>query len=419
MQFFLRLSLFFVLLTMISCDRDEGTVIITYTKATAVYGDLDEIRSTPLNGQIQDIINPGKVHVGNDYLLIGEETKGVHVFDNTDPSSPTKTGFINILGNREFYVENDFLYADNYYDMVKIDISNPMSPLLVNRVEDVYLPNLTDNNDDAILGFTFEEVTEELDPTSEAYMQIQFFNNEIYVDYLDAIIQPSNIPTSFAGNSQASGTVNRIARAESHLYTVTNNSLVIFSDTDDLALIDKTFGSWGMETIYHQGDHLYIGSQGTMDIYSISNPTQPEIISSLWHASSCDPVYPVDDVAYITLRTGGPCQGNRNNLLVADISDQRIPSEVFSIEMNSPYGMSLIDGTLYVGEGSNGLALFNVINPRSPSLIKLIPDIAAYDIIPHPTAEQVIIIAGPDGYGQYEVDADNNFTLISWIDIQS
>lgn len=402
-----------------ACNLDSGTQEFSYTKATGIYADLDDIRAIPLLGTVQEIVDPGKIFVEEEFLLIGEEKKGIHVLDNSDPSNPTQVGFINIPGNREFYIEGNFLYAETYYDMIKVDISNPEQPTLVNRVENTFAPRLFNDTQNALIGFTFEEINEEVDIDSDLFFELQQGQyDEIYFDYQENIIPESAVPASFAGNGNTSGSVNRITRAKDHVYAITNNKINIFSDINQLEFVKEEYGNWGLETIYPYNNHLFIGARGSMEIYNIANPSNPQFISSFWHATSCDPVYPVDETAYLTLRSGDDCPGDNNSLTVLDISNINNPQEVMNFEMDSPYGMSLINDVLYVGEGQNGIKLFDVTQKMRPQLIKSERSIEAYDIIPHPTNSEIILVAGPKGFGQYEIDQDYNMTLISWIDIQ-
>ena len=95
--------LLFLLLSFVliqSCTKDIGTVETTYTKAIAIYGDLEEVRNTPLVSTAKEIENPGKIFVSNDFILVGEEGEGIHVIDNSDPINPVAVQFINIPGNR-------------------------------------------------------------------------------------------------------------------------------------------------------------------------------------------------------------------------------------------------------------------------------------------------------------------------------
>lgn len=418
MQYLSKLFIVFTLFALVSCDADTSQVEVNYTKAVAIYGDLDEIRATPLIGEVQEIVDPGKIYVGEDYLLIGEEKKGVHILDNTDRSNPTAVGFINIPGNREFYVEDGFLYGESYYDMLKVDISTPTQPKLVNRVENIFEARFLNDASNALIGFDFEKVTEEIDPNSDLFFELQSNYNEVYIDYVESIIPASAVPASFAGSGQTSGTVNRITRQNDHLYAITNSKLAVFKDNEELEFLQTTHAGWGMETIYPHEDFLFVGTRGSMEIYSTDSPENPQVVSSFWHATSCDPVYPIDDTAYLTLRAGDDCPGDRNNLVILNIENIYNPQEVSTIEMESPHGMSLINDVLYVGEGTFGLKLFDASDRQNPTLIKNEQAIEAYDIIPHPTSKDIILVAGPKGFGQYEVDENYNMSLISWIDIQ-
>ncbi|MBE62144.1 MAG: hypothetical protein CMB89_07260, partial [Flammeovirgaceae bacterium] len=109
---------------LLSCEDDFGKKTVTYTKATALYGDLDALRATPLNGHARDIVDPGKIFVYDNLILVGEEGHGIHVIDNTDPQNPSAVSFLSIPGNREFFISEGTLYAESMYDMLKIDISN-------------------------------------------------------------------------------------------------------------------------------------------------------------------------------------------------------------------------------------------------------------------------------------------------------
>ena len=169
-----------------------------------------------------------------------------------------------------------------------------------------------------------------------------------------------------------------------------------------------------METIYPDGDKLYIGTQQSMEIFDINNPSQPQWNASFQHATSCDPVLPCGDVAYVTLRTGdvGDCPGDENALLVLDVKNTN-PTQLQEIEMESPFGMTIVGSKLYVGEGRNGLKVFNIEDKQNITLDTWEPNIEAYDIIHHPTNPNLILIAGPVGISQYEIEADATFSLLS------
>jgi hypothetical protein len=67
--------------------------------------------------------NPGKIYVYNQFLLIGERGKGIHIYNNADPSNPQATAFINLLGNTDMAIKDDILYADHNGDLKSIRLN--------------------------------------------------------------------------------------------------------------------------------------------------------------------------------------------------------------------------------------------------------------------------------------------------------
>ena len=157
-----------------SCTKDFGTVEVSYKKATAVYGDIEAIRNTPLMEGVRPITDAGKIFVADNLLLIGEEGEGIHIVDNTDPKNPTNLAFMNIPGNREYYVEGNTLYAESHYDMLKIDIADKNQPRIVSRVENAFADAEQFKNDkgEVLIKFNFEDVTETVSEDNDIYQQI-------------------------------------------------------------------------------------------------------------------------------------------------------------------------------------------------------------------------------------------------------
>src|SRR4029078_894787 len=103
-----------------------------------VFKRIDEMRIPASFGAARSLESPGKIFYYKGYLLINEMNKGIHIIDNTNPQSPVNVGFIDLPGTLDMAVNNDILYADSYLDLVGIDISNPLAPVEVNRVTDVF-----------------------------------------------------------------------------------------------------------------------------------------------------------------------------------------------------------------------------------------------------------------------------------------
>ncbi len=88
-----------------------------------------------------DIGVAGKITVDGNYIYLSEPYKGIHVIDNSNPSSPKNVSFINIPGNEDMAITGKTLYADAYGDLVTFDISNPLDVVAKNFAANVFPDN--------------------------------------------------------------------------------------------------------------------------------------------------------------------------------------------------------------------------------------------------------------------------------------
>ncbi|HEX9981131.1 MAG TPA: hypothetical protein VGB50_11265 [Flavobacterium sp.] len=165
-----------------------------------------------------------------------------------------------------------------------------------------------------------------------------------------------------------------------YLYTVDNASLNVFS----LANIshpekvnEKNIG-FNIETLYSNGEYLFIGSQNGMYIYSVADPANPVELSSVEHVTSCDPVVANETHSFVTLYSNNAC-GNDNNLLeIYDTSNPTNPVLVHQQNLISPKGLGLYHNYLFVC--AEEIKIFDVQHPESPVLAGSI-DAACFDVI--------------------------------------
>mgnify|MGYP000379545916 CR=1 FL=1 len=68
----------------------------------------------------QPIENYGKIYTKDKLLYINEFQRGVHIIDNSNPSSPKALAFISIPGNVDISIKNNIIYADNATDLVAL-----------------------------------------------------------------------------------------------------------------------------------------------------------------------------------------------------------------------------------------------------------------------------------------------------------
>ena len=96
----------------------------------------DEIVSLPP----QPIGNLGKIYYKDPYIFVNERFRGFHVVDNSDPNRPEPIAFIQIFGSEDIAIKENILYADNYTDLVAIDITDIHNVQVVSRVKNLYAP---------------------------------------------------------------------------------------------------------------------------------------------------------------------------------------------------------------------------------------------------------------------------------------
>ena len=125
-----------------SCDKTDDSKYADYLVAKALVMTKAEFRNSV------DIVSPlpidesGKIYSYQDYIFVNDKYKGVHVIDNSDPSSPKKVSFIKIAGNVDISVKDNYLYADSLTDLIVLDISDVNNIRIVNRLENVLYDNV-------------------------------------------------------------------------------------------------------------------------------------------------------------------------------------------------------------------------------------------------------------------------------------
>ena len=112
--------------------------------------------------------------------------------------------------------------------------------------------------------------------------------------------------------------------------------------------ITQIYPGFGIETIFVKENYLFLGSRWGVYIYDITSKESPVEVSFYSHVYSCDPVVVSGDYAYSTLNSTGPCSRGSDQLDVIDISNINSPTNVFTIEMDSPKGLGISGNLLFV-----------------------------------------------------------------------
>lgn len=409
---FSLIGILFLALSMTSCLKDQCEEVRTFIQYNPQYRSMDEIRINTFTDGPRDLENPGKLYVYQQYLFINEKEEGVHIYDNSDPANPTSVGFIAIPGNVDIAVKDGYMYADNYMDLLTIDINNPLEAQLICRDEDVFTQYWLQEGRGILIGYEETEQRLEVDCTDPN------FNNDFFIQDDIAFGTPDFDASNVRGGAESStgtgGSLARFTIAKDHLYAINDWTLFIFDveSAEKPRRVSDFYVEWGIETLFPQGDNLFIGARNGMHIYSIEKPGSPQYMSVFRHATACDPVYVEGDIAYVTLRDGQDCETFSNQLDVIDVKDLRDPQLIASFEMDHPHGLSVRNDRLYLCEGEHGLKIFDTANPETVGNERTnhIEGLHAYDAIA--LGDDHLLVIGADGLYQYDIsDRDNPVEL--------
>lgn len=419
-SFIIRLLFYplFLLMVLSSCE-DVTKQTITWVEFEPVYMSHEQFLNSVGLETSQDLKNPGKIYVYDDYLFVNEINEGIHIIDNRDPSNPQNIGFINIPANKDLAIRNGILYADSQKDLLVFDLSDLEQPELLERIEDVFnvssemAPGLTSEPLDPEKGLVIDwkpVVRKEIcEGTCRSHQGWDFR----VLASTDAAFNGGSAEGSQTG---VGGSMARFTITGDYLYAVDHTDLITFniSSSENTVKVDQKSLGWGIETIFPYGENLFIGSESAMYIYELSNPTSPSQLSVYLHATSCDPVVVEGDYAFVTLREGERCPRGVNRLEVIDVEDLAQPTKVQTYEMISPHGLGIDEGTLFVSEGDYGLKILDASNPLEIRQLRHITDIQAYDVIP---INGVLTVTGSGGIVQYDYSDIDNLTELSFIPV--
>lgn len=399
---------------------------ITYMANVPVYMSLEDLRTSVKITGPKELKHPGKIYFKANYLYINELYRGIHIIDNTNPSSPQKVAFIYIPGNVDIAMKGNILYADSYIDLIAIDISDLSNITVTKRVNAVfeysYPPAYNefviaeiDNSKGVVIGWEVKSITERVDVNNGWYSGGRMDASESVLTF------QGGQRNAFTPNAVGiSGSMARFATSQSYnyLYAINQGDIKVFniSNFSDPVEGGTVNTSRVIETLFLLEDKLFVGSTTGMLIFSLNTPSNPIEIATFNHFRSCDPVVVEGNYAYVTLRAGNRCGGFQNQLDVIDISTITNPQLLKSYEMEEPYGLGIDDGTLFICDGDAGLKIYDAADPFriDENIITSYPDINSFDVIPY---NNVLMMIGSDGIYQYDYQNLENIKELSVIKI--
>ena len=411
--------LIFLVLFSFSCD-DDGPYE-AYLVARPVLMDAITFKAEAIDiSEPTPILSSGKIYAYKSYIFINDVDRGFHVIDNQNPTAPKSIAFIKLEGNYDISVKDDKLFADSYGDLVIFDISDINNIKLTSRLEnaiynnDIWLANLEfpqadiydyskiDYNKDIVVGW---EVKTEMRPVSEYEAQFRS------IEFGDMFLNTSSSGTRSQPSVGQGGSMARFKIIGAFLYVVDYSNINIFdiSNLQKPKVLEDVQVAWDIETIFNQGEVLFIGGRQGMYIYDIKNPAKPKFISEFRHGTACDPVIVSGNYAYVTLKGGNFCGTTESGLYIVDVSNLQNPELKVIYPMSGPNGLGIKGDLLFVCDGSEGLKVFDKSESPNLTLINHFENIEAYDVIPLQTS---LLMIGEGTLRQY-VYLDDDIKLLS------
>jgi hypothetical protein len=412
-------------LVLAGCLKDRCTHAAAYKLYTPVYTSLNEIRESVRSEAPRALEHTGKIFYHNGYLFLNELNKGVHIIDDRNPAAPENVGFINIPGNIDLTAKGNILYADNYIDLVAIDIHDPLHVKVTGRVKQIFPTRIygygfTDNPEGKgiITGFKVKDTVVKNDcdiqwNSGGWYYDVQYDYSIASTD--SKASQPSVNPTA----ASVGGSMARFTTYRDYLYTVHQNMLGVYDISQPGTPDSSTTVNLqqNVETIFQYDHYLFIGSPTGMLIYDVTDPKQPSDRKNFSHFYSCDPVVAQNGYAYVTLRTGAACgQSAKNELDVVNVKNMNNIQLESMLALSNPHGLSIDGNKLMVCDGGSGIRFLDVSNPSKPEIVKTIGGVEAYDAI---ALNGLLIVTAKEGIFQYDYSDYNHPKLLSKISTSS
>ncbi len=400
-----------------SCLRDQCTETLIYTRYDPIFVQPQDFRNTGVVAEApRPLKKSGKMYLIGTYLLINEQMEGIHVFDNSDPSSPAPIVFWKIPGNVDMAIRGQYLYADQYVDLLSIDISHIQQPRIVCRTENVFSLKGYYPGRGYFVGYKKTDVTERLECTDSRY-GMSWYEDEQYIFMRgDMSANPSLISSSVGLPTGIAGSFARFGQWGEYLYCVDNNKLHSFSAANPACPVKQYSQQvgWNIETIFPFKNRLFIGSNNAVHIFRLDNPALPSKEAVFSHATGCDPVVCDEDKAYVTLHGGTDCNGTLNQLDVLDVRNLPQVSLVRTYPMKKPMGLAVSGNLLFVCD--DGLKIYDKTNPAALRQLSHVNDIETFDVIALSVAH--VLVIGKSGFFQYDVSNPSAPRLLSQIRIQ-
>jgi hypothetical protein len=120
-------------------EREKESIASGVDAYVPVYVQPDTIHSISIkSSDPSPTLKAGKIYAYGNYIFQNDINKGIHVILNASGQQPKKIGFISIPYNTEMAIRGKYIYANSINNLVVIDMSDPLNPVLVKTMKNAF-----------------------------------------------------------------------------------------------------------------------------------------------------------------------------------------------------------------------------------------------------------------------------------------
>jgi hypothetical protein len=341
---------------------------------------------------VGSVLTPGQavsVAVDGDIAYVADGYAGVSIIDVSDPVSPVLLGTYNWGWVSSVTVKNSIAYVASYA-LTIADVSDPLNPVILCNYEtpgEPYSSVVEDSTAyiaDQEAGILVLDIADPQNPmligtydTPGVAQYLKVINNVAYVADTSSGLQiidiadPQNPALLVHDNT---GVIAQCVVDENNIAYVAGNAGLDILDVSD-PLNPILLGSCGVDgyecSMTIEDDFAYVSGvgqeNGALTIIDISDLQNPTPIGyySGWITSSTV----AEGIAYLISHYNGP----KNPATWVDIVDVSAPENpAHIVSFNTPgesISLTIVDGIAYVADGSAGLTSVDVTTPGNPLLL--------------------------------------------------
>ncbi len=387
------------------------------TESYKLYEPVYELKSTVLAAINGDPGTPvsqtGQIYVKGSYIYLNDPNKGIHIIDNSDPSHPVQTAFLNIPGNLNIGIRNNILYADMYADVLSIDISNVHQVKVVGMLRSFFASREWAPDTNLVVArWIVKDTSVRVVPQGFVLIpntNYLTFSGAPAANYVYDLASSSSTGQSGTGTAGSTAVMTLVG---DYLYAIPEQhslGVVHVADPTNPTQVSYAMAGYDLETIFPIQDKLLLGSKEGVFVYSISSPAAPVQVGEFKHGTACDPVIANSNYAYVTLHAGTQCGGAANELDILGATDISNATLVKTYPMTSPSGLCLDGSLLFVCDASV-VKIFDVSDPDNLQLLSSVPVNNPSDVI---AADHVMMVVASDGLYQFDYTNPSHVTTLS------